>query len=724
MRPLLTSDDIIQLKREDIIPVKSPEAPTALTEMVTAFFRNQFKIAAAVLVFLALLTGILVLRPKTYESRMVFLVRDEAGALSVTSFDEHSVPATPISDVQIGTEIELLSGNGLRRAVVAALNPGLSRSALDRRLLEFNKALSVLPVPKTTLFSVTYSASSEQEANRTLATLSQLYLAYRASIRGTDGAYAFIDQQAVHYYKKLQEDQAALAAFNQEFRVTSVGSEKEDILRKVEDARANVYETEASRREADKQIQAMVAMRNRLPVRVTTQRRDLPDQAVAERLNTTLVDLENKRVELITKYLPTDRHVQEIDQQIKNTRDALDRAQKSVSREEQTDLNPIRQDVEADLQRAQFKTAGLLARERSLEGQVNDYQAKLQQLNHLTGNYEDLTRKVKEDESNYDLYSKKREDARISRNLDTDKLANVRQIDGPAVVPQSRAPVVLGMTSIYVIGVSVIIGGGILCGLWSPRFHSPSELEAAIGSPVLATVPVLSNTLDKEPPIRRSELSDAQTMMAMNDLEVGDRVEPTRVQVLSPVLPFSAGDSGQLAQAAGVYLPLIQKLRKIDSKEPGGGVIFAVTACTRGEGVSHFVRGLGAELTNYSGKRVAIVNATAIFETIAEAGNDTDALIWGRSATSGEKFIQQWFKALRETHDCVLIDCPSLNASRAATILGPQSDGVLLLVGTGKATRTQVRGALNMLTLASVKVLGLALNKRKYPIPESVYNLL
>jgi len=129
-------------------------------------------------------------------------------------------------------------------------------------------------------------------------------------------------------------------------------------------------------------------------------------------------------------------------------------------------------------------------------------------------------------------------------------------------------------------------------------------------------------------------------------------------------------------------------------------------------------------LTNYTGKRVAIVNAPDIFETVAEAGNETDALIWGRSATSGEKFIQQWFKGLRETHDYVLIDCPSLNASRAATILGPQSDGLLLVVGTGKATRTQVRGGLAMLALASVKVVGLALNKRTYPIPDAVYNLL
>jgi Mrp family chromosome partitioning ATPase len=118
------------------------------------------------------------------------------------------------------------------------------------------------------------------------------------------------------------------------------------------------------------------------------------------------------------------------------------------------------------------------------------------------------------------------------------------------------------------------------------------------------------------------------------------------------------------------------------------------------------------------------VNAPDIFEADAEADNETEALVWGRSASSGEKFIQQWFKALRETNDYVLIDCPSLTVSRAATILGPQSDGLMLVVGTGKATRTQVRGSLAMLALASVKVLGLALNKRTYPIPDVVYNML
>src|SRR5258708_22920701 len=159
-----------------MIPVKHPEAPTALTDAVTAFFRNGDKIAVAVLVFLALLTSFFIIRPKSYESRVLFLVRDEAAALPITSFDDHTQPTAPISDVQIGTEIELMSGTELHRQVISTLHPGSSSSELDRRLLAFNKDLTVLPVPKTTLISVTYSASSKEEADRTLATLIQLYL--------------------------------------------------------------------------------------------------------------------------------------------------------------------------------------------------------------------------------------------------------------------------------------------------------------------------------------------------------------------------------------------------------------------------------------------------------------------------------------------------------------------------------------------------------------------
>ena len=101
-------------------------------------------------------------------------------------------------------------------------------------------------------------------------------------------------------------------------------------------------------------------------------------------------------------------------------------------------------------------------------------------------------RNIKEDETSYDLYSKKREQARIDRTLDNDKIANVRQVSGPEVVPQPKLQVLLSLSCVYIIGTLLIVGSGILAGLWSPRFHSPWELEAAVDSPVLATIPMLA----------------------------------------------------------------------------------------------------------------------------------------------------------------------------------------------------------------------------------------
>jgi uncharacterized protein involved in exopolysaccharide biosynthesis len=709
------------LTTEAAYPVATQEAPTAFADVVTAFFRSKRKIAVATLVFFLLVTGIFILRKKSYEARMLFVVRDEASTFSITSFDDRtqSQPVATTPDTQIGTEIELLLGTELHRQVISAMNPGLSSTEMDRRLLDFNKELSVLPIPKTTLISVTYSAPSKEVAIATVATLSRLYLSYRAGIKGSDGAYVFFDQQANRYYQKLQEDQAALANFNQKYQVTSMNEEKDVTVRKLSDARSALYENVASVREAKEKIQTMLSARATLPARVTTQRRALPHQTDEEKLNETFLDLENKRVALLTKYHPSDRHVQEVDEQLANTRAALQAAQQSKSMEEQSDLNPIRQTVDADLQQSKFQSAGLQARQGSLVKQVNEYEAKLGQLNQLTGQYNDLTRKIREDESGYELYFKRREDARINRTLDNDKIANVRQLGSASIAPQSNRQIVLSIASICIIGVLVIVGGGILSDLWSPRFHSPWELESAIGAPVLATIPRMAELGDSTALHRPAGLLGSLGLNATAALR-----ERPAAQMLSHLSRPIGSMHKESSQPVGAYLPLIERMRRINPSEPGAATVFAFTACTSGEGVSYFVRNLGAELTNYTGKRVAIVSAPETYESAMESANPTDAAAWGKTARTGESFLKQWFQKLRESNDYVLIDCPSLSASHAATVFGPQADGLLLVVGSGKATRIQVRGGLAMLSLASVRVIGLALNQRCYPVPDAIYNLL
>ena len=710
-------------------PIVIREIRTVLADIVAAFFRNRRAIVAAVLIFIVLATGLIVAASNKYESRMVFLVRNEGAAFAITSFEDHAPPQLlPTNETQLGTEIELLSGIELHRQVISALHPGLRGKAIEHEVLTFEKHLKMLPIPKTTMIAVSYAGKSPEEANATLATLSKLYLTYRTRVRGSEGAYAFFNQEARRYYGKLQDDQGKLADFNRNYQVAQLAEEKDVVAHRLSDSRAVLYENEAATQEAEKKIQIMAWKRGTLAPRIITQQRELPDQNGSDRLNSVLVDLQNERVGLLTKYHPTDRHVQEVDDKITNIREALKRAQQSKSTEVQSDLNPLRQTIETDLEQARFRDAGLHARERSLTEQVEAYDARLQQLNQITGQYQDLARNVKEDEANYDLYSKKREQARIDRTLDNDKIANVRQVSGPAIVPQRKLQLVSSICVVYIFGTLLIVGSGILAGLWSPRFYSPWELEAAADALVLATIPMLTQETLRwalpGPTVEAPLLNLKASNSAPQSLFPRILGRGRSAQLFESQDRCASANHRESSQPNNAYLPLIGKLRTIEPAYPAGGAVFAVTACTRGEGVTHFVRALGTELANYTGKSVAVVDAPDTYECDRPCTDLAPHQLQARSTGGGEEVLKHWFRQLRAAHDYVLIDCPSLSASRAAAVLGPQSDGVLLVVGAGDATRIQLRGGLTMLSRASVPVIGLALNKRRYPVPYAIYSRL
>ena len=138
MTSLLTTETSLSVPTAFPVPTTT-EAPTAFADVVNAFFRNKRKIVIAAVSFLLLVLAIFILRPKQYEAHMMFMVRNEASTFPISSFDDRpqmQQPEQAMTDVQIGTEIELLKGNELHRQVISAMHPGLSSSQLDRQALD------------------------------------------------------------------------------------------------------------------------------------------------------------------------------------------------------------------------------------------------------------------------------------------------------------------------------------------------------------------------------------------------------------------------------------------------------------------------------------------------------------------------------------------------------------------------------------------------------------
>lgn len=76
---------------------------------------------------------------------------------------------------------------------------------------------------------------------------------------------------------------------------------------------------------------------------------------------------------------------------------------------------------------------------------------------------------------------------------------------------------------------------------------------------------------------------------------------------------------------------------------------------------------------------------------------------------------------LRAEFDYVLVDGPPVNLYADSTLLGKLADGVVLVVQANSTHREAARKAKESLDSANVRLLGVVLNKRTFPIPEALY---
>ncbi len=142
-------------------------------------------------------------------------------------------------------------------------------------------------------------------------------------------------------------------------------------------------------------------------------------------MHTRLSELTLRRTELLTKYKPDDRLVQQVEQEINQIQAALSDSRGLYSAETSSDVNPTWQLAEQELSADRAKLHGVVARRVALSAQVESLQAKLNATEGETQNYNTLQHKVTELESNYQLYAQKRDEARMTDAMDEHRLLNV-----------------------------------------------------------------------------------------------------------------------------------------------------------------------------------------------------------------------------------------------------------------------------------------------------------
>jgi uncharacterized protein involved in exopolysaccharide biosynthesis len=355
----------------------------------------------------------------------------------------------------------------------------------------FEKHFSTELVRKSNVIRLTYSASDPHVATEYMNRLLAAFLAKQQEIAQPPGTAEFFTAQAARYKQDLDDAQQKLAQFQQQQQIVSLPDTEQSIDTQINAAEAELRSTDAQVSELTQKLGMQTRQLKGVSTRQPTLERTVPNEYSVEQLNTMLAELENKRTALLTKFTSNDRMVQEINKQIADTKAALANSQKMSSREQSTDVNPVWQALTASIVQNEDDRQALRARHDALVQQIGVLHGNLSNVEGSTVEFSTLRQKVTDLQNNYQLYTQKRDEARISDEMNANRLLNVAIAQSPtfSISPFRPKPMVdmaLGGFTAIILASFVVF----FAEMGRSTVANSDELERVSRFPVLAVIPL------------------------------------------------------------------------------------------------------------------------------------------------------------------------------------------------------------------------------------------
>jgi uncharacterized protein involved in exopolysaccharide biosynthesis len=336
---------------------------------------------------------------------------------------------------------------------------------------------------------VSYAADDPRISAKILQTVANVYLEKHMAVHRPNGELRFFEQQTNESRRQLEESQQRLLQFTTSHSVVEAAQQRDLTLQKLSDVDDNDRRTRIDLAETRRRVYELESLLAQLPERATTQVRTADNPELLRALKSNLLDLQEKRTQLLTKFEPTHRLVQEVDQQVAQAQAAISAEATSPVRDETTDKNTHYEWAKSELEQAQVQLRALQAREAATSTQAAGYRQMAKQLGDAAVTQDDLASQEKAALDNYLLYVKKQEEARMNDALDQRGIVN-------AAIAEQPVPPALPLWSAWmIVAVGFVSAGAAGTGAafavdyLDPAFRNPDDVLAYLNAPVLASLP-------------------------------------------------------------------------------------------------------------------------------------------------------------------------------------------------------------------------------------------
>ena len=472
-----------------------------LRELAAVFFRYQKLFGTTFLI--VLLAGVsYTLWSTSYASQMKVVVRHGRidPAVSPTATMAPLIP-NAVTEEELNSAVELFRDDDVLHAVVAKTGLANSRSwrftirrespqkRTERAVRALSTALEVQPIRKSQLITVSYRSSDPQLSSDVLKALGEEYLIRQRAIQRPPEQSAFFEEQVGIASIQLQRARHDLEYFMRTRGVGSASLQRDLALQKLTEAQAADFALQASMADAESRLKLLDDKLQQLPPRRVGQVRNSDNPQLQEKLKSKLLELELRRTQLLTKFQPSYRLVQEVDQQITQTKTALEAENHAPIRDELTEDNPDYAWANSERLKVAVDLQALRMREYVARQNLQSYRTAAQQLAKDSIEQADLEQRLRTAKDKHLLYLGKREEARIADELDRIGILNVAIAQPPRVPALPETPRWLGIcwslfAASFLSTVVVFVANYV-----DPSLRTPSELAALLGVPVIASLP-------------------------------------------------------------------------------------------------------------------------------------------------------------------------------------------------------------------------------------------
>jgi uncharacterized protein involved in exopolysaccharide biosynthesis len=475
---------------------------SAARKALTILFRRKWLLLS----FIFLVTGVasfyIMSIPRVFPANTSVLVkfgreyvyRQEVGSSDAT------FAATYSQDEIMNSLIEIMRTWGLAEQVVrdigaATLYPRLvenrrqGQSLEDAALQQFSRDLSVDPASRSNVIWLSYVNEDPDLAADALNRLVEAFQAKHVALYG-ETRVEFLEEQLGRLSDTLGTAERALEDYQKTSRVYALDEQRTQLLKQQADL-------DAALKAADNEFEALTAKRTTLTAQIRDVPETVPLTSVTERskviaqAEAELLNLRLREQQLATRLGERHPQIIAVRDEIARAQNTLKTLNTSTASSETRGANALHLNLQGALLGAEADLRQIEQRRSGLSLQLAQVTGRIEGISSSERTLRDLLRQRNEAEATYQNYLRKVEEARVSEDMNRNKITSIAVIE-PASPPGLPAGPGRKIKLLLVFGFAVLGGTGLAFAvdLASRRFFSAEQIEAALGIPVLATVPL------------------------------------------------------------------------------------------------------------------------------------------------------------------------------------------------------------------------------------------